>query len=109
MMSLAASFPPRPKAKPPAIAIMTTIPVNKTVNKSAAIFNCTNAAINANTKIDHFVNDARKLEDFNFADSLAFLTILYNKLATNIPMINIATAAITFGKYATKPSKNSDN
>ena len=50
-MSLAKSLPPKPKAKPPAMANMATIPVNNVVNNPVAIFNWTKAEIKANTKM----------------------------------------------------------
>ena len=60
-ISSAKSFPPKPKARPPAIAIIITNPENKILTKSIATPNCSNAINTAKIITAHLAIEANNI------------------------------------------------
>ena len=95
---LAASLPPRPNARPKAIARPAINPVNNICMNAAAIPSSDNAIINANIQIAYLVIDPSILAELIFAAFADVSTSFFIASAITVAIIKTKAAMITFGK-----------
>ena len=93
----ATSRPPRPKAKPPAMAIIATKPIIRVLTNAPATPSCESTARKAKTKTDHLVKAPKNRASCNRAAKTEARTNLDRKTAITTPASIIRTATTIFG------------
>ena len=108
MNSAAASLPPNPKAKPPAIATIANSAVKSVWMSCVATLSCSKAANKANTIIAHLLIAAIMPPLVKPAACTEAKTVRYTKLAKTTAITKIKAATTTFGTYESTESKKFD-